>query len=150
MDTALLYIHSWLRYVVIAAAFWTLLRSAMATGRPWTPADARSLRIFTIALDVQVLIGLVLYFQRGLLPTAATMGEVMRQSVARFWAVEHIFGMLVAVALAHIGAVKVRKATNDARRHRLALIFVALALIVIFLTIPWPGRPAGRPLFRVY
>ena len=150
MDAFVLNVHSWLRYAVLAAALWTLMRSVMAKGRPWTPADARSLRIFTIVLDIQVLLGLILYFTRGWMPRGDTMAAVMRDSVARFWAVEHIFGMLVAVTLAHIGAVRIRRARTDAHRHTLTLIFVGLALVVIFFSIPWPGMRAGRPLFRLY
>ena len=152
MYEIVLNIHSWLRWLVIGTALWTILRSAMATGRPWTPADTRSLRIFTIVLDVQMLLGLLLYF--ALSPftrdAMADMGGAMRNAGLRFWAVEHVFGMVIAIALAHVGVVKVRKAGTDARRHRLALIFVGLALLAIFLAIPWPGTPAGRPLFRIY
>ena len=152
MYEIVLNIHSWLRWLVIGTAFWTLLRSGMAAGRPWTPADARSLRIFTIVLDVQMLLGLLLYFALSPFTKQAmsNMGEAMRHAGLRFFAVEHVFGMAIAIALAHVGAVKIRKASSDARRHRLALIFVALALIAIFLSIPWPGTPAGRPLFRIY
>ena len=152
MYETVLNIHSWLRWLVIGTALWTILRSAMASGRPWTPADSRSLRIFTIVLDVQMLLGLLLYFVLSPIMKAAlsNMGETMRHAGPRFFAVEHVFGMVIAIALAHIGAIKVRKAANDARRHRLALIFVGLALLAIFLSIPWPGTPAGRPLFRIY
>ena len=55
-------------------------------------------------------------------------------------------GMFVAIALAHIGQSKIRKATDEGRRHRLAAVFFTLALIIILLSIPWPGMPAGRPL----
>src|SRR5688572_27304548 len=129
MYEIVLNIHSWLRWLVIGTALWTILRSAMSTGRPWTPADTRSLRIFTIVLDVQMVLGLLLYFALSPFTKQAMsdMGEAMRHSGLRFFAVEHVFGMLIAIALAHIGAVKIRKAGNDARRHRLALIFVGLA-----------------------
>ena len=145
-------VHSWMRWVVIATCLWSLLRAATAGGRPWTPADARASRFFVIGLDVQVLLGLLLYgvlspFTRQAMSDMAT---AMSVSALRFWVVEHLFGMLVAVALAHVGAVKIRKAASDARRHRLALIFFGLALVAIFASIPWPGTPAGRPLFRIY
>jgi hypothetical protein len=42
----------------------------------------------------------------------------------------------------------VKKTTAAAQRHKTALIFYALALVIILLSIPWPGTPAGRPLFR--
>ena len=55
---------------------------------------------------------------------------------------------VIGIALAHVGKVKIRKASSDARRHRLATIYFGLALVVICASIPWPGMPVGRPLFR--
>jgi hypothetical protein len=152
MYELVLNVHSWMRWVVMAACLWSILRAAMANGRPWTPADARAARLFVIILDVQFLLGLLLYlvlspFTRQAMSDMAT---AMKVSALRFWVVEHLVGMLIAVALAHVGAVKIRKATGDARRHRVALIFFSLSLLAIFASIPWPGMPAGRPLFRIF
>jgi predicted membrane channel-forming protein YqfA (hemolysin III family) len=72
----------------------------------------------------------------------------MRTSGIRFWAVEHLLGMVIAIALAHVGKSRIRKAATDARRHRLALIFFGLALLAVLVSIPWPAMPNGRPLFR--
>lgn len=145
-------VHSWMRYVVIATCLWSLMRAAMSKGRPWTPADARASRLFVISLDLQVLLGLLLYLVLSPFTKQAMsdMGAAMKVGALRFWVVEHLLGMIVAVALAHIGAVKIRKASGDARRHRLTLIFFGLALLAIFASIPWPGMPAGRPLFRIF
>jgi len=122
----------------------------MRARRAWTAGDDRAGQVFVGTLDLQLLIGLVLYF--GLSPiTRAAMqdfGAAMGNSMLRFWAVEHILGMVIAVALAHVGRVRVRKTTDPVRRHKLAAIFFGLALIAILATIPWPGMPAGRPLFR--
>jgi hypothetical protein len=149
MYTAVLTIHSWLRWAVIIAGLLAVVRAATAGGRPWTPTDDRSIRWFTIVLDIQILLGLLLYF--ALSPftrqALADFGGAMKNSGLRFWAVEHTFGMIIGVALAHVGAVKIRKAPA-ARKHRLAMIFVGLALLAILASIPWPGMPAGRPLFR--
>lgn len=145
-------VHSWMRYVVIATCLWSLMRAAMSKGRPWTPADARASRLFVISLDLQVLLGLLLYLVLSPFTKQAMsdMGAAMKVGALRFWVVEHLLGMIVAVALAHIGAVKIRQASGDARRHRLTLIFFGLALLAIFASIPWPGMPAGRPLFRIF
>lgn len=152
MYELVLNVHSWLRWLVIATCLWSLLRAAMSSGRPWTPADARSARIFVTTLDVQMLLGLLLYFVLSPF-TRQAMGDMaaaMKVAALRFFLVEHLFGMLVAIALAHIGAAKIRKARTDAQRHRTVLIFFTLALIAIFASIPWPVMPAGRPLFRIY
>ena len=71
----------------------------------------------------------------------------MKSAGLRFWAVEHIFGMLIALALAHVCRARIRKA-DPYRRHRVAAIFFGLALVAMFASIPWPGTPNARPLLR--
>ena len=136
-----LIIHSWLRWAVIAAGI-----AAVARGGA---RDSSTGRWFTILLDVQMLIGLLLYFVLSPFTKAALgdFGGAMGNSQLRFFAVEHVFGMVIGLALAHIGTAKIRKAPEH-RRGRLAMIFYGLALIAILASIPWPGMPAGRPLFR--
>lgn len=143
-------VHSWLRWVVLIAMLWTILRAVLPGPRAWTPADDRSLRLSVISLDVQLLLGLLLYFVLSPFTREAMsdMGAAMRSPGLRFFAVEHVAGMLIAITLAHVGAVRIRKAAPE-RRHRLAAIFFILALLAVLASIPWPGLPAGRPLFRL-
>jgi hypothetical protein len=136
-----LLVHSWLRWAVLAAGL-----AAAFSGRAREDTAAKW---FTILLDVQILLGLLLYFVLSPFTKEAmsNFGEAMGNSQLRFFAVEHVFGMLIGTALAHVGRKKVRNAPIE-RRGRLALIFYGLALVAIALSIPWPGMPAGRPLFR--
>jgi hypothetical protein len=141
MYALVLLVHSWLRWAVLAAGLAAAFsgRYREDTGGKW----------FTILLDVQILLGLLLYFVLSPFTKAAMadFGGAMGNSQLRFFAVEHVFGMLIGTALAHVGRKKVRNAPIE-RRGRLALIFYGLALAAIILSIPWPGMPAGRPLFR--
>jgi hypothetical protein len=91
----------------------------------------------------------VLYFFLSPITTLALsdFGAAMKNPGLRFWAVEHAFGMFLAVALAHVGRVRTRKA-GSLRRHRVAAIFFGLSLLLILLSIPWPGTANGRPLVR--
>ena len=151
MYATLLVVHSVLRWVVLLLAAFALFRAfgGWSSGRPWTPTDEKVGKQFILFFDLQVLIGLLLYVGFSPLTQAAfqNFGGVMGDSVMRFWAVEHIFGMFVAVALAHVGRVKARRLTDPRSRHRTIAIFFGLALLVMFLTIPWPFMPAARPLF---
>jgi len=151
MYLTLLTLHSWLRWVVILAGLYAFARAASgASGRKsWTPADDRAGFWFSAALDVQVLLGLVLYFFLSPLTAAALndFGAAMKDSGLRFFAVEHVLGMLIGVALAHIGRARARKA-DSFRRHKVAAIFFGLALIAILATVPWPGTSNARPLVR--
>lgn len=141
MYAIVLTIHSLLRWAVLAAGLAAVVRGGAK--------DESAGKWFTILLDVQMLLGLLLYFVLSPFTRAALgdFGAAMGNSQLRFFAVEHVFGMVIALALAHIGRAKVRKAPAD-RKAKLAMIFYGLALVAIVASIPWPGMPAGRPLFR--
>jgi hypothetical protein len=150
MYSLILTAHSWLRWLVLVAGFAALF-AVLGKG------DANRLRgadrwglIFSIALDIQLLLGLVLY---GVLSpfTAQAMrdfGAAMRDTVLRFWAVEHLTMMVAAVALVHVGRVRARKAANPEAKRRQLLIFFGIALLLILGGIPWPFMANARPLFR--
>jgi hypothetical protein len=150
MYSLLLILHSGLRWAVLLLGILAVVRSmgARSSGR-WDATDDRSMLFFAIATDIQTLLGLILYV--GISPVTAlafqNLGAAMRQPSLRFFVVEHAIGMLVAVALVHVGRVRVRKA-KGADKSRRALMFTVLALIAMLLSIPWPGMPGGRPLLR--
>ena len=141
MYPLLLLVHSWGRWAVLVAGLAAVVRGGSRTGTAG--------KWFTILLDIQLLLGLLLYFAFSPITRAALgdFGGAMKVSQVRFFAVEHVFGMLVALALAHIGRARIAKA-SPGRRPRLAAIFYGLAMVAILASIPWPGMPAGRPLFR--
>lgn len=141
--TITLIVHSWLRWAVLAAGLAAALRGG-------SDRNDTAGRWFTILLDTQFLLGLLLYFVLSPITAAALddFGGAMKVPQLRFFAVEHTFGMLVGITLAHIGRGRVKKASPE-KRGRTALIFYGLALLIILASIPWPGMPAGRALFRI-
>jgi hypothetical protein len=152
MYSAFLLVHSLLRWVVLAVGLVVIARAiAGLTGRRnWLPGDAAGIRWFNIALDVQFLIGLLLYVWLSpfIRDAWADMAATMRNAPLRFFAVEHLVGMLIGLALAHVGKSRIDKAADAAQKHKLAMIFFGLAMVVVLLSIPWPGTPGGRPLLR--
>src|SRR4051794_602799 len=151
MYTLVLTLHSWLRWIAILAGFMAVVS---LRGHAGPASDARADRwslAFMMTLDVQMLLGLLLYL--ALSPVTAAIldnfSAAMRDPTARFWAVEHITAMLFAVVIVHVGRVLGRKAVSpNARRGRMLICFV-LALIAMLAGTPWPGMPAGRPFFRL-
>ena len=143
-------LHSVLRWAVVIAGIAAAGRAirGRTSGRAWTSADDRAGRWFIIALDTQLLVGLLLYAVLSPLTGAAMsdMGAAMSDTALRYWAVEHVVGMLVALALAHVGRARVRDAASDRARHMVASLFFGLALLVVLVSIPWPGLSVGRPL----
>ena len=144
--------HSWLRWLVLLAALAAVARAigGVSSRRPWTPVDDRAGLWMTAALDLQMLLGLVLYIFLSPVTKSAfvDMAAAMREAPIRFFVVEHPVGMIVAIALAHVGRARARKAADSAARHKTALIFYSLSLIVLLLSIPWPIGPGARSLFR--
>ncbi|MCL4813052.1 MAG: hypothetical protein KJ061_11225 [Vicinamibacteraceae bacterium] len=148
-----LWLHSWLRWVVLALAVLAVIKAIGGIGarRAWGPADDAAGKWFTIGMDVQFLVGLLLY---GLLSPItrlafADMGAAMRDSALRFWAVEHFLVMVLALAFAHVGRARARRGTTDASRFRTAAVFYGLSLVAMLAAIPWPFMANARPLLRL-
>ncbi|MDX2305268.1 MAG: hypothetical protein NW226_20830 [Microscillaceae bacterium] len=137
-----LFIHSWLRWVVLILAIWVIIRSLSAwLGKKDYLASDNRLAIFFIAfMHLQLVIGLILYFvysPMGLAAFQQGMGSVMKNGAVRYWAVEHIFTMVVAVVLAQIGRTRSKRAVNPIAKHKNLAIFTILALLLILSRIPW-------------
>lgn len=147
MYTPLLIIHSLLRWAILLAGIWAVYRSwkGVSGKTPFTGADNKAGLFFMIFFDLQLLVGLLLYFVSSpLVKTAlSNMGAAMKDGVLRFYAVEHITLAVVAFILVHIGRAKVKKAKTDALKHKKGLIFFGIVLVLVLLLTPWPFRQAG-------
>ena len=147
MHNTLLLIHSLLRWAILLAGIWAVLRAFMGVSgkSPFTATDKKAGLFFMIFFDLQLVAGLLLYFVTSpIVKTAlADMKFAMKESTLRFYAVEHITMAVIAFVLVHIGYSKVKKATTAAQKHKTALIFFGIALLLVLLLTPWPFRIAG-------
>lgn len=145
--------HSYWRWVVLFTALVVLLRAMSGVmGRGgWTRSDERWGRMFVSAVDLQVLIGVVLYFGFSPFWTAvrSAFRETMQSPVARFFAVEHGLAAIIAAAVAHIGWVRAKRATSPERKHKTMLITLLVFVVLALWITPWPWRAMGRPLFPI-
>lgn len=151
MYDIVLTLHSLLRWIVILFGLWAVVTAAAAASRrSWTPGEARPGLLFTTGLDLQLLLGLVLYVGLSPITRAALQdfGAAMQTGALRFWAVEHPALMVLAVVLAHVGRSATRYAGSDRAGSRARLWF-GLALVALLLATPWPFMPNGRPWFRL-
>jgi hypothetical protein len=151
MYSLVLVLHSWIRWMALVAGVGVTLAALRGKVQGDSSIADRWAMAAMMGLDVQMLLGLILYL--GLSPNMREIlnhfGDSMRRADTRFWAVEHITTMIVAVALSHVGRVLARRAaTPGAKRTRLLVTF-GVATVLMLLGMPWPGRPGGRPLFRL-
>jgi len=147
-----LFTHSWLRWAVLLAAVLVCARSFLASrsGRAWSPRDERLHVTLVSVLDLQFLLGIVLYVFLGPFSRAFfddfRMG--MEDPVVRFFGLEHVLAMVVAITIVHVGRVRSKRQTEGARRHRVVWISTLIALLIILVSIPWAVFPYARPLLR--
>ncbi len=143
MYTGFLHLHDALRWLLLVSLIVTVLKylAGWLGRKPWTKADNVLGIVFTSLMDLQLLTGLVLYFFLSPLTKIAfsDFGAAMKNADLRFYAVEHLVMMLVAVVLVHIGRAKSKKAKTDVAKFKTASIFYLIALVVIVAAIPW-GR----------
>jgi hypothetical protein len=125
--------HSGLRYVVLA-----LLIAAIATAyNKWKnndPADSKLYSFALISTHIQLVLGLVLYWLNW---GAKVNFSMMKETFYRFYSVEHLVGMLIAIALITISRSAGRKGN-----HKKVFTFYLIALLLILASIPWPFRAA--------
>jgi hypothetical protein len=142
-----LLLHSWIRWVALVGGVGATLAALMNRERT---AEGWSL-VAMIGLDLQLLLGLLLYLvvSPNMREITAHFSEAMQNPQLRFWAVEHISTMLVAVVIAHLGRVLARNARTPEKKRARLLICFGLATVLMIVGTPWPGTRAGRPLFRV-
>lgn len=138
--------HSGLRWLVLAAIVGAIVKSALslATGKAYDPLDNKLSLFALIFSHIQLLIGLVLYMGRGWVSLIMDdPSTAMKESGIRFWAVEHIFGMIVAIALITVGRIASKKATTDQAKFKKILVYFTIGLIIMLAMIPWPFMQAG-------
>jgi hypothetical protein len=144
----LLAFHNAFRWLVLigAVAAFAVAASGWSGRKSVTPALRRSSVVFTATMDVQLLLGLMLYFWASPITRMAfqDMAVAMKDHELRFFTVEHTTYMLVAVILAHVGAVLSRKGKTDRAKYRGASVAYALSLLLMLAGIPW-----WRPLLRL-
>ena len=139
-------LHNILRWAVLLFGVWTLFSAltGVISKRNYTATDNKANLFFMISCDIQLLIGLILYFNGAwfeLLKTSAK--AVMQNAIPRFFAVEHAIMMIIAWLLVHIGRSMVKRSNSDAQKHKRSLVYFGLAIVIILLMIPWPFRQPG-------
>ena len=137
----LLNAHSGLRWVVLLLIIVTIINAAqgMNSRRMVSLRDKRLSLVSLSFVHLQVVIGLVLYF---ISPRVQFSASTMSNKMLRFYTVEHLVGMLIAVILVTIGH---RKSKSGSLKE--VFWYYVIALIVMLVTIPWPFRGLGSGWF---
>lgn len=154
MYEALLALHNigrWVILILLLAAIFQAL-GGMTGNKAYTNGDKKVALFLMIAAHIMLLIGLYQWFvgpwgfhniqESG-------MKVVMKNKIFRFWAVEHITGMLIGIIFITLGRRVGKTNIADRVKHRRSFWFYFIAFLVIVATVPWPFRDVARPLLPV-
>ena len=133
--------HNILRWVILGLGI--KLYTGWFRKESWTNRTKKAGMFFTIALDTQLLLGLLLYFIFSDLTKTAfrDLGEAMLNPTLRFFSVEHFFLMITAITIAHIANSFGNKNIEEPEKFKRTAILFTLSFLFVILGIPWTSRP---------
>jgi hypothetical protein len=150
----ILALHSLVRWAILLFGLWAFINALTGVlgKRSFTAGDNRSSLLFMISFDMQFLLGIALYFGNSWFSMLKDNAKVvMQDDTTRFFAVEHVFMMIIAWILVHVGRSSVKKAATDSAKHKRMLLYFGLAILLILIAMPWPFRETvSRPWFRSF
>jgi uncharacterized membrane protein len=135
MYEALKSAHSGLRWVALALILWAIYNAF--TSKEFNKREKLVNLFSMVILHLQLIMGLILYF---ISPKVKFFEGWMKDAVYRFYGMEHLAGMLIAVVLITIGYSKSKRAKTAAEKFKPIKIFYLIGLIIILASIPWPFR----------
>jgi len=134
-------VHNILRWIVLILLVVALIRAYWGWfgKREWTSTDRKIGMFYSISLDIQLLLGLILYFFLSPITKVvfSDFSSALTGSGSRFFVLEHVLLMVLAVILAHVGVAMARRTEDAVLKHRQAAIWFSLSLIALLLGMPW-------------
>ena len=129
------HLHSGLRWVVLILLIWAI---ANAFSAKHFEKKHKMVNLFAmVTLHIQLVIGLIQYFTSAKVQFSEGW---MKEPLLRFYGMEHLAGMLLAIILITIGYSKAKRKESDADKFKVIRLFYSIGLIIILLSIPWPFR----------
>jgi len=134
MHSFILILHSLNRFILLALLLIVIVRAfmAMQSKSAFGSTDNKLSLFLFISTHTQLLLGLILYFVS---PIVIFSGASMKDPASRYWLVEHLVGMIIAVVLITMARISMKKLSDDTAKHKRLFVFNTIALVVIILMI---------------
>lgn len=154
MYSFILTLHSWVRWVVLISLVFAVSRSysGWRSEKIFSKLDNRTRHITATIAHIQLALGLWLYFVSPVVNYfLKNFGSAVHMREIRFFGMEHITMMIIAILLLTVGSIKVKRRKSDQEKFKTMLIWYSITLLIIFLSIPWAFSPfTSRPLYRFF
>lgn len=131
--------HSGWRWVVLILLLAAIIKafSGWKKKKEFTTGDKKLAMFAMIAFHLQWTVGLVLYF---ISDKVQFVEGFMKNTMLRFYGLEHIVAMTIAFVLITIGHSKSKKMETGPEKFKKIFVFYLIALIIVLASIPWPFR----------
>ena len=142
-------LHSLLRYVVLLL---TLLVAAQSLSgllgkKNFTAGNRKSALFMMISCDLQLVIGLAVYYLSGQLMNIKN-GVATTGRYNLFFSIEHPATMIIGIVLIHLGYAAAKKNLPDSGKFKRLFWYSFIALFLFVAQTPWPGKQiVGKPWF---
>ncbi len=150
MYQILLYAHSYARWFVLITLLYAIFKSlnGVIYKRPFEKQDKMAALMGLVFTHIQFLGGIILYFQSAVAKAFLDNPKAgMKIATLRFWGMEHVATMTIAVILITIGYSIAKRREESEKKFQYILVFYGLGLLLILSAIPWSGINV-RPLLR--
>ncbi len=153
MYSVFLVTHSTLRWLVLAALTYLLIRSyyGWLKNKSYTPLDNTATIITMIIIHTQALLGLILYVISPVVHYFLThFKDAVHEKEFRFFGMEHSLMMIIAVTCISAGLIKSKKKNTDKEKFKTIALWLTVSLLIVLTSIPWTVGEftANRPLLR--
>jgi len=151
--TSLIFLHSFFRWILLLSLIYAVFRGIKSWfgDKSFTQTD-NMLRQYTASLShLQLLIGVWLYFiSPSISYFLSNFKEAVHIKNIRFFAMEHSLMMVIAILIVTVGSIVTKRMKTPEGKIKSQVIFFGLALLIIFVSIPWPflSFSVPRPYFR--
>lgn len=152
MYQTLTFLHSTFRWLVLLSLIYSIFRAYKGYffNKKFSETD-NSVRHWTATIaHIQLILGVTLYSQSPIVKYFWKNFDEAKESFDLFFfGLIHIFLMLFSIILITMDSAISKRKTVDREKFKIMLIYFTIALLIIFIAIPWPFSPfANRPYFR--
>lgn len=152
MYQTLTFLHSIFRWLVVLSLLYSIFIAYKGyfSNKEFTKTDDFVRHSTATIVHIQLVLGITLYSQSPIIKYFwNNFNEAKESFDLLFFGLIHIFLMLFSIILITIGSSISKRKTTDKEKFKTMLIYFIIALVVIFIAIPWPFSPlANRPYFR--
>ena len=134
----LVHAHSGLRWLVLGLLIYAIY-NALSSKTSYEKRDKMINLFAMISLHIQLVLGLILYYTSG---NVSFDSGWMKNEVTRFYGMEHLLGMLLAIIVVTVGRKMAEKQEVPEQKNKKILIWYTIGLVLILASIPWPFREA--------